>query len=122
VTRGSRLVADFLTGDGERDESTDERPFIRRVAGILRLLLVVGVDVDDDVDGSRTFCLFEAFGPLSVLSFRPRSFGVTGDRDRLLLLAFFGFVLLLVFSFSISLALRRAAKSMRKNTVLGFSL
>jgi len=55
ANRGSRLVADFLTGDGERDESTDGLPLILNAGKFLFLLVVTtGVDDTDDAgDDSR---------------------------------------------------------------------
>lgn len=90
---------------------------MRREAGIFRLFFLDDADmadvgvVDDEGNDSCTLRRFEDFGPLSVLSFLPRGFGVTGDEERLLLFVFFAFELRLDFCFSISFALRRAATS-----------
>lgn len=90
---------DFLTGEGERDESTDDRPLIRKVVGRCRFL-IVGVDDTDDVgEESLVPCRFED------LFLVERSRGEKERFDGFFLGAFF-----LVLIFSLAFASLRAAE------------
>ena len=118
---GSRLVADFLTGEGERDESTDGLPLILSAGNFLFLLVVTtGVDdIDDDGDDSRVRdrLLEDDLDALPGFSFCARE-RCTGDIERFLVpfevFEDLDFLAGFCFSFSFSFTLERAAE-IRKN-------